>query len=138
MYKMFYQVFLEILVTARKRSFYTCLSVILFTGGQYLGRYIPLGRYNPPPGRYTPWQVQTPGRYTPLAGNPLDRYTPRPGTPPRQVHPPRQCMLGDMGNKRMVRILLECILVKNPSSFTNVNEQNVVQEDVFDLIYFML
>ena len=32
-------------------------------------------------------------------------------TPWDQVHPPEQCMLGDTGNKRAVRILLECILV---------------------------
>ena len=31
--------------------------------------------------------------------------------PPDQVHPPEQCMPGDTGNKRVVRILLECILV---------------------------
>ena len=44
------------LVTAHKRSlrrlcFYTCLSVILFTGGTCpgtLGRYTPRGRYTPP------------------------------------------------------------------------------------------
>ena len=40
------------------------------------------------------------------------------GTPPRSRPPweqtPReQCMLGDAGNKRAVRILLECILVLN-------------------------
>ena len=33
------------------------------------------------------------------------------GTPPRQVHPPEQCMRGDTGNKPAVRILLECILI---------------------------
>ena len=38
-------------------------------------------------------------------------------TPPGQTPlgadiPPAQCMLGDTGNKRAVRILLECILVK--------------------------
>ena len=35
--------------------------------------------------------------------------------PPGQVHPPPQeqcmCMLGDTGNKRAIRIPLECILV---------------------------
>ena len=30
---------------------------------------------------------------------------------PRARCPPEQCMLGDKGNKRAVRILLECILV---------------------------
>ena len=63
------------------------LSVILFTGGKYLGRY---PRADTPPGRYTPWQVH-----------------PRAGAPPWQVHPwqvppgryppgryLRQCMLG--------------------------------------------
>ena len=44
--------------------------------------------------------------------------TPRKQTAPRSRYllgsrhpPPAQCMLGDMGNKRVVRILLECILV---------------------------
>ena len=43
--------------------------------------------------------------------------TPWAGTPTRQVHPRagtapwEQCMLEDTGNKRAVRILLECILV---------------------------
>ena len=60
------------------------------------GRYIPLARY-------TPGQVHPPGRYTPLG-----RYTSIAGTQPP---PPEQCMLGDTGNKRPVRILLECILV---------------------------
>ena len=74
------------------------------------------------PGHIPPWagtphlpgQVHPLGRYTPpWAGTPpLGRYT------PQQVHPwagtsppPEQCMLGDTGNKRAVRILLECILV---------------------------
>ena len=39
------------------------------------------------------------------ADTPLSRH------PPRTKHPPAQCMLGDTGNKRAVRILLECILV---------------------------
>ena len=43
---------------------------------------------------------------------PPDRYTPPVGThtPPGR-YTPRQCMLADTGNKRAVRILLECILV---------------------------
>ena len=57
------------------------MSRILFTGGEYLGRYTPwagstpLGKYTAhlagtlprqvPPGRYTPQQVHPPGRYTP-------------------------------------------------------------------------
>ena len=53
-------------------------------------------------------------------GEYLGRYTLRQGTPPGQVHPqagtpPREqgssAWLGDTGNKRAVRILLECILV---------------------------
>ena len=50
-----------------------------------------------------PGQVP-PGRY-PLVLYPLGIY------PPGHVHPQDQYMLGDMGNKRAVRILLECILV---------------------------
>ena len=106
------------LFTARKRSlrrlcFYTCLSVILFTGGEVPGQVHPPGRYTPPwAGTHPPRAGTPPDRYTPLG-----RYTPLAGTPPRQVHPladtptPEQCMLGDTGNKRAVRILLECILV---------------------------
>ena len=49
-------------------------SVILFTGGKYLGKY--------PPGKYTPHGlVPLPGQVPPRAGNP-----PQAGTP-RQVHP---------------------------------------------------
>ena len=75
------------LFTARKRSlrrlcFYTCLSVILFTGGEVPGQVHPPGRYTPL-GRYTPPRAGTPpDRYTPLG-----RYTPLAGTSPRQVHP---------------------------------------------------
>ena len=90
--------------TARQRSlrrlcFYTCLSVILFTG------------------RGVPGQVPSPtgGRYTPQAGIPWQ-------VPPRQVHPPptdtpprrytsRHSACWDMVKKRAVRIPLECILV---------------------------
>ena len=65
------------------------VSVILSTGGEYLGRYPPQD------------QVHTPRPDTP----PRTRYPPGPGTPPQE-----QYMLGDTG-KRAVRILLECILV---------------------------
>ena len=71
---------------------FTCVCHSVHSGGggvpgqvPYLGRYISLGRYTPL------GQVHPPG----------------------QSHPPgEQCMLGDIGNKRPVRILLECILVK--------------------------
>ena len=84
--------------TARKRSlrrlcFYTCLSVILFTGGKYLGRYPPRAGAprqvhpqagTPPCAGTCPRQVHTlPGRYTPRQVHPN-----RAGTPSRQVHPP--------------------------------------------------
>ena len=64
--------------------------------------------YTPPDQRQTPPQEQTP---------PDQRQTPHEQTPPRSRHspqeqtPPAQCILGDTGNKRVVRILLECILV---------------------------
>ena len=95
-----------LIFTARKRSFrrlcfYTCLSVILFTGGStWAGatlsrytpdRYIPLGRFTPQagthPGRYSPLGRYPPGQVHPQAGTPPGRYTPWAGTPPRQVHP---------------------------------------------------
>ena len=84
--------------TARKRSlrrlcFYTCLS----TGGTWAGT---------PPGKYPPWAGTPPWPGTPQAGTPWAGTPPWAGTQPRE-----QCMLGDMGNKRAVCILLECILV---------------------------
>ena len=59
------------------------------------------GRHPPPwtRGRYPPPRADHPGSRHPPAG-------PEAGTPP-----PVQCMLGDAGNKRAVRILLECNLV---------------------------
>ena len=63
------------------------------------GTPLPQDQVPPSPRtRYTPWdQVHPPGtRYTPSR----TRYTPW-----------EQCMLGDTGNKRAVRILLKCILV---------------------------
>ena len=38
-------------------------------------------------------------------------HTPPRNRPPPGADPPEQCMLGDTGNKRAVRILLQCILV---------------------------
>ena len=89
-----------------------------------------------PPTRYTPRPGTPPGtrytlqtRYTPFdqVHPPGTRYTPRTRfTPWTRYTPQEQCMLGDMGNKRAVRILLECILVvlifrkhhmTNPSQF---------------------
>ena len=76
----------------------------------------------PPPQEQTPLQEQTTSRSrhrpeqtpTPLEQTP-QRQTPS-WLPREQTHPhppPTQCMLGDTGNKRAVRILLECILVSN-------------------------
>ena len=81
------------------------------------GQVPPWDQVSPRPGtppgtRYTPLGT----RYTPSGPDtpPRTRYTPLgPGTPRwDQVHPlPKQCMLGDTGNKWAVSILLECILV---------------------------
>ena len=82
----------QLIITARKQSlrrlcFYTCLSVILFTGG---GVCLSACWDKPPhPGTRPP----------PQSRHPLEQT------------PPEQCMLGDTGNKRAVHILLECILV---------------------------
>ena len=57
------------------------------------------------------WDTPPPG---PEADPPQEqRQTPpdQRQTPPPGADPPAQCMLGDTGNKRAVRILLECILV---------------------------
>ena len=65
----------------------------------------PGTRQVPPGTRYPPDQAGTPPRTrrepSPRSGIPWDQA----GTPPQQ------CMLAETGNKRAVRILLECILV---------------------------
>ena len=75
-----------------------------------------------PLGPGTPLQVHLGPGTPPGKVHPLGRCSPAgilplgPGTPPRTRYPPGpgtscvQCMLGDMGNKWAVRILLECIL----------------------------
>ena len=74
--------------------------------GEYLGRYTP-GQVHPFPLTGTPhWQKHSP----------LGRYPPGQVNPPLQVHPlgryPPGSVCWDTVNKRAVRILLECILVK--------------------------
>ena len=154
-----------VFVTARKQSlrrlcFYTCLSVILFTvgGSTWAGtppgqeppragtplppsRYTPLGRYTPTPSKYTPapQQVHPRGQvHPPWEGTspPGKIHPPWAGTPPRE-----QYMLGDTGNKRVVRILLECILVcfffgnDNPCQLTTC--VTVFPVDFQRLFYFL-
>ena len=65
------------------------VSVILFTGG-----FCPIACWD-----------------TPLGPDPSQPGTPRADTPWEQTPHRVQCMLGDTGNKRVVRILLECNLV---------------------------
>ena len=104
-----------VFVTDRKRGlqrlcFNTCLSVILFTGG-----VCPSAYWETPPqtrGRHT-----SPGPDPPRSRHlqPLGADPPSPplGADPPEQTLPAQCMLGDTGNKRAVRILLECVLVGN-------------------------
>ena len=86
---------------------YEDLHTILYK--PFLPAATKLGQGYPPPRPGTP-----PGaRYTPRPGTPPGtRYTPRDQVHPPPLPPPRElCMLGNTGNKRAVRILLECILV---------------------------
>ena len=78
----------------------------------------PLGRH--PPEQTSrrsrpPWQQTPPwSRHSPFGSRPPpgSRHPPGADPPPRSRHPPpAQCMLGDTCNKRVVRILLENILV---------------------------
>ena len=108
---MWFELYLPSATKLRRLCFYTCLSVILFTGGSTgtpLTRDPPGTRYTPGTGRYTPWTRYTPspqGPGTPpgsrqvppqdQAGTSVSRTRqvyPRDqaGTPPRtrQVHPP--------------------------------------------------
>ena len=65
----------------RRLCFYTCLSVILFTGvGGVPGQVAPPA--GTPPSRYAPQQVPPWAGTPPRQVHPPDRYT------PRQVHPP--------------------------------------------------
>ena len=92
-------------ITARKRSlrrlyFYTCLSVILFTGGMSASVHDGI--------HPSLLAADTPRKQTPpqVADTPSGSRH-----PPEADTPPSQCMLGDTGNKRAVCILLEYIFV---------------------------
>ena len=101
------------------------VSVILFTGG-CLPQCI-LGK-TPPPRANTPLGADFPKHQTPplrvvvfegwgclpqcmLGYSPRKTHTPPGKTSPWETSDWEQCMLGDMANKRAVRIQLECILV---------------------------
>ena len=78
----------------------------------YVDRWGCLGRH-PHPGADTP---SSPSRHPQEQTPPSrSRHTPwEHRQPPSRRRPPwEQCMLGDTGNKRAVRILLECMLVTN-------------------------
>ena len=77
----FFSVFLPPANKICESCFYTCLSVTLFTGGEYLVRYTPPRQVHPRT-RYNPGTS-----YTPQAGNPWDQAHPQAGTPPDQAHP---------------------------------------------------
>ena len=89
----------------RRLFFYTYLSVILFKGGVCLNA---CWDSRCPQGASTPRTRQSPG---PDPSSQDQSLLPRTRDPSRDQTPPVQCMLGDMGNKQMVCILLECILV---------------------------
>ena len=95
------------------------VSVNLFTGGL---SHCMLG--------YTP--SGTRGRH------PLDqRQTHPPGTRHSQ---PAQCMLGDTGNKRLVRTLLECNLVSSLNSLKNSDVMyfaHLVNEAIVDFFRYV-
>ena len=91
-----------------------------WAGTPPLCRYTPPGQVRPQTGTFLwagtpPRQVHLPGKYTsPVAGTPLlVRYAPQTGTFlwAGTTPPPSSVCWGDTGNKRAVRILLECILV---------------------------
>ena len=76
---------------------------------------------HPPPPEQTPWSRHTPSRSrchphrsrhtcTGVDTTTLEQTPPR-SRHPREQTPSVQCMLGDTGIKRAVRILLKCILV---------------------------
>ena len=101
-----YKIFTACKQSLGQGNIFSSMCQEFFSRGGVPGQVPPLGRYIPragtPPARYTPSQVH------PLPGTPPWAGTPQAGTPPRE-----QCMLGDTGNKRAVRIILECILVYN-------------------------
>ena len=119
---------------------YLHVSVILFTGGSTWAG-IPPSQYTPwagtpqagtsPLGRYAPKAGTPPGRYPPGQVHPLGQVHPQAGTPPWAGTPPlgrytpgNACW--DTVNKRVGRILLECILVFSVCTYT-VNEVSCVK-----------
>ena len=91
--------------------YYTCLSVILFTGGvsgRHFLRQTPLGRQTPPE-KHTPRKVHPPEAHFPRKAA-LQKHSPGKhtllGSTPIPEAPPSTATAGT------VRILLECFLVK--------------------------
>ena len=74
--------FCVVTVPQRRLCFYTCLSVILYTGGGVPGQV-------PQRSRYTPWAGTTPSRYTAPGRYPLSAGTPPAGTPPTLAGKPQ-------------------------------------------------
>ena len=83
-----FSTFLPSATRLRRLCFYTCLSVILFTGGGSTWAGTPLGVGTPQEQVHSPRSRYTPREGTPRAGTPGSRYTPQAGTPLVQVHPP--------------------------------------------------
>ena len=124
----------SIIFTARKRNlrrlyFYTCLSVILFTGEGCCVSLYAMGQTN--------LQEDTPPRKTDHPGRQI---------PPRKTDPPpkedttktpqEHCMPGDTGKKRAGRILLEWILGLRVVKTSFLNNQSVTCDSYLAVFEF--
>ena len=110
-------------ITARNEvrarlCFYTCLWFCSQEGGS---ASVHAGIQSPD--QTPPWdQTKPPRGQTPPRSRPPGIRPPTPGADPHGPDAPEQCMLGDMGNKRAVRILLECILVENKLKLDSIEK----------------
>ena len=104
-------------------------SVCLSTEGGGVSASVHAGM-PPRPGPGTPLGAEPPGADTPQTRHPPEQTPPGPGTPRRSRSPP-ESRLQHMVNERPVRILLECILVRNwcpqrVDSFLRLNATTIV------------
>ena len=91
--------------------FYTCLSFILFTGGEGVC-LSACWDTTPPPGADPPWSRPPQSRHPPGADTPLEQTPPhRSRHPPPEQTPQLGSRLQHTVYERPVCILLECILV---------------------------
>ena len=93
-----------------------------------------------PPEQTPPWSRHTPqSRHSPRADTPQSRHPPQNQTPPPGLSTPPRSRLRHTVNKRLVRILLECILVHFHISYSSWNRLQInISASILTISYVFL